>query len=98
MDLQQPRRIGADPEHRGVREGELARIADEQVQANGEKDVDRDEIADKELIAVGECRRERADRQQGKEDIAAAEAHQTLRPARAPSSPVGRSTSTTMIT
>ena len=98
MHLQQARRIGADAEHRGVGERELSGIADKNVEPDRQQDVDGDEIADEELIAVGERRNDRADREQDEQDIAPAEGHYTLRALRKLRRPLGRSTSTIMIT
>ena len=98
MHLQQARRIGTDAEHRGVGERELSRIADENVEPDRQQDIDGDEIADEELITVGKRRNDRADREQGEQNIASAEGHYTLLALRKLRRPLGRSTSTTMIT
>ena len=98
--LQQTGAVGADPEHRGIGEGQLARIAQQDIETNGQQHVDQDRVADEHVVVADQCRRRGRDEQQRQEDIAPAEqGHRyTRRKALKPSRPEGRSTSTSMMT
>ena len=46
LHLQQPGRVGTDTEHGGVGEGQLAGVADEDIEADREQHVDDDQVGD----------------------------------------------------
>ena len=96
-----PGRVGADAEHGGVGERELSGVADEDVEADRQQDVDDDEIgrrtADRPLANAGA--RSRRSRAAPAGHCVGRRAPATLSaPCGEPSRPLGRSTSTSMMT
>ena len=52
LQLEQPGGVRADPEQGRVREGELARVAEQHVEPDREQDVHEGEVADEEDVGV----------------------------------------------
>ena len=94
LHLQQTGRVGADAEHGGVGEGELAGVAEEDIEADRQQHIDDDEVGDEQMIEIDEWRQHDRSHEQRQEDIASAEerhatpsAPQETRAARSASAP-----------
>jgi hypothetical protein len=100
MDLEQAGAIGADAEHRGIGKGKLPRISHQDVEPDRQQDVDQDRVGDEQVVGVEESRSDRGEQQHRYEHVASTEERhdQTRRSPVKPSNPVGRTTSTNMMT
>ncbi len=100
MDLEQAGAIGADAEHCGIGEGELARVAHQDVEPDRQQDVDEDRVGDEQVVGVEERRGHGGEQEPSPQArcVCRRAPCQTRRRRVKPSNPVGRTTSTNMMT
>ena len=104
LELEQPGGVRADPEQGRVREGELARVAEQHVEPDREQDVHEGEVADEDDVGVRDERKHREEDEPGRHHVPAREepphrgpGPQVSRSLWMPNRPDGRNTSTTMM-